>query len=257
MKKTVLITGATSGIGEATARAYAAAGDKLIITGRRGDRLQALKAELKATYGAEVCVAAFDVREQAMCEAAIEALPEKFRQIDVLVNNAGLAAGLEHVNDGNPDDWNVMIDTNIKGLLYISRVVVNLMVENGIRGHIVNIGSIAGTQVYENGNVYCATKHAVHALSQGMRIDFLRQGIRVTEIRPGMVETEFSIVRFHGDKQRADGVYAGLQPLTGKDVAEAVVWATSQPDHVHINEIVLTPTAQADSFYNVRKYGNK
>ncbi len=253
MKKTVLITGATSGIGEATARAYAAAGDKLIITGRRGDRLQALKAELKATYGAEVCVAAFDVREQAMCEAAIEALPEKFRQIDVLVNNAGLAAGLEHVNDGNPDDWNVMIDTNIKGLLYISRVVVNLMVENGIRGHIVNIGSIAGTQVYENGNVYCATKHAVHALSQGMRIDFLRQGIRVTEIRPGMVETEFSIVRFHGDKQRADGVYAGLQPLTGKDVAEAVVWATSQPDHVHINEIVLTPTAQADSFYNVRK----
>ncbi|MBP3382475.1 MAG: SDR family NAD(P)-dependent oxidoreductase [Tidjanibacter sp.] len=253
MKKTVLITGATSGIGEATARAYAAAGDKLIITGRRGDRLQALKAELKATYGAEVCVAAFDVREQAMCEAAIEALPEKFRQIDVLVNNAGLAAGLEHVNDGNPDDWNAMIDTNIKGLLYISRVVVNLMVENGIRGHIVNIGSIAGTQVYENGNVYCATKHAVHALSQGMRIDFLRQGIRVTEIRPGMVETEFSIVRFHGDKQRADGVYAGLQPLTGKDVAEAVVWATSQPDHVHINEIVLTPTAQADSFYNVRK----
>ena len=253
MKKTVLITGATSGIGEATARAYAAAGDKLIITGRRGDRLQALKAELKATYGAEVCVAAFDVREQAMCEAAIEALPEKFRQIDVLVNNAGLAAGLEHVNDGNPDDWNVMIDTNIKGLLYISRVVVNLMVENGIRGHIVNIGSIAGTQVYENGNVYCATKHAVHALSQGMRIDFLRQGIRVTEIRPGMVETEFSVVRFHGDKQRADGVYAGLQPLTGKDVAEAVVWATSQPDHVHINEIVLTPTAQADSFYNVRK----
>ena len=253
MKKTVLITGATSGIGEAAARAYAAAGDKLIITGRRGDRLQALKAELKATYGAEVCVAAFDVREQAMCEAAIEALPEKFRQIDVLVNNAGLAAGLEHVNDGNPDDWNVMIDTNIKGLLYISRVVVNLMVENGIRGHIVNIGSIAGTQVYENGNVYCATKHAVHALSQGMRIDFLRQGIRVTEIRPGMVETEFSIVRFHGDKQRADGVYAGLQPLTGKDVAEAVVWATSQPDHVHINEIVLTPTAQADSFYNVRK----
>ncbi len=253
MKKTVLITGATSGIGQATARAYAAAGDRLIITGRRGDRLQALKAELKATYGAEVCVAAFDVREQAMCEAAIEALPEKFRQIDVLVNNAGLAAGLEHLNEGNPDDWNAMIDTNIKGLLYISRVVANLMVESGIRGHIVNIGSIAGTQVYENGNVYCATKHAVHALSQGMRIDFLRQGIRVTEIRPGMVETEFSIVRFHGDKQRADGVYAGLQPLTGKDVAEAVVWATSQPDHVHINEIVLTPTAQADSFYNVRK----
>lgn len=252
MKKTVLITGATSGIGEATARAYAAAGDNIIITGRRGDRLQALKAELKATYGVEVCVAAFDIREQAMCEAAIEALPEKFRKIDVLVNNAGLAAGLEHLNEGNPADWNAMIDTNIKGLLYISRAVVNLMVQEGVRGHVVNIGSIAGTQVYENGNVYCATKHAVHALSQGMRIDFLRSGIRVTEIRPGMVETEFSIVRFHGDKERADGVYRGLQPLTGADIAEAVVWATSQPVHVHINEIVLTPTAQADSFYNVR-----
>ncbi|MBQ5931412.1 MAG: SDR family NAD(P)-dependent oxidoreductase [Tidjanibacter sp.] len=253
MKKTVLITGATSGIGEATARAFAAEGFAVIITGRRTERLQQLKAELKEQYGAEVCVASFDVRDEAMCNAALEALPEKFADIDILVNNAGLAAGLEHLNEGSSTDWNAMIDTNVKGLLYISRAVANRMIESGKRGHIVNLGSTAGTQVYENGNVYCATKHAVHALSQGMRIDFLRHGIRVTEIRPGMVETEFSIVRFHGDKNRADGVYKGLKPLTGDDIAEAILWATTQPDHVHINEIVLTPTAQADSFYSVRE----
>lgn len=252
MKKTVLITGATSGIGEATARAFAAEGFAVIITGRRTERLQQLKAELKEQYGAEVCVASFDVRDEAMCNAALEALPEKFADIDILVNNAGLAAGLEHLNEGSSTDWNAMIDTNVKGLLYISRAVANSMIARGKRGHIVNLGSTAGTQVYENGNVYCATKHAVHALSQGMRIDFLRHGIRVTEIRPGMVETEFSIVRFHGDKNRADGVYKGLTPLTGDDIAEAILWATTQPDHVHINEIVLTPTAQADSFYSVR-----
>ena len=253
MKKTVLITGATSGIGEATARAFAAEGFAVIITGRRTERLQQLKAELKEQYGAEVCVASFDVRDEAMCNAALEALPEKFADIDILVNNAGLAAGLEHLNEGSSTDWNAMIDTNVKGLLYISRAVANRMIDSGKRGHIVNLGSTAGTQVYENGNVYCATKHAVHALSQGMRIDFLRHGIRVTEIRPGMVETEFSIVRFHGDKNRADGVYKGLTPLTGDDIAEAILWATTQPDHVHINEIVLTPTAQADSFYSVRE----
>ena len=253
MKKTVLITGATSGIGEATARAFAEEGYAVIITGRRTERLQQLKAELKEQFGAEVCVASFDVRDEAMCNAALEALPEKFADIDILVNNAGLAAGLEHLNEGSSADWNAMIDTNVKGLLYISRAVANRMIQNGKRGHIVNLGSTAGTQVYENGNVYCATKHAVHALSQGMRIDFLRHGIRVTEIRPGMVETEFSIVRFHGDKNRADGVYKGLKPLTGEDIAEAILWATTQPDHVHINEIVLTPTAQADSFYSVRE----
>lgn len=253
MSKTVLITGATSGIGEATARAFAAEGFAVIITGRRAERLQQLKTELKEQYGAEVCVASFDVRDEAMCNATIEALPERFADIDILVNNAGLAAGLEHLNEGSTTDWNAMIDTNVKGLLYISRAVANRMIASGKRGHIVNLGSTAGTQVYENGNVYCATKHAVHALSQGMRIDFLRHGIRVTEIRPGMVETEFSVVRFHGDKNRADGVYKGLKPLTGDDIAEAIVWATTQPDHVHINEIVLTPTAQADSFYSVRE----
>ncbi|MBO7198032.1 MAG: SDR family NAD(P)-dependent oxidoreductase [Tidjanibacter sp.] len=249
MSKVVLITGATSGIGEATARAFAEEGYKIIITGRRSERLAALKAELKEQFGAEVCVASFDVREKAMCEAALEALPEEFAQIDILVNNAGLASGLEHLNEGATADWNAMIDTNVKGLLYITRAVANRMIERGEGGHIINLGSTAGTQVYENGNVYCATKHAVHALSHGMRIDFLRHRIRVTEIRPGMVETEFSVVRFHGDKDRADGVYKGLQPLKGEDVAEAIVWAAMQPAHVNISEIVLTPTAQADSYY--------
>lgn len=249
MSKVVLVTGATSGIGEATARAFAEKGDKLVITGRRGERLEALKAELEAQFGAEVLALVFDVRSEEECNNAIANLPEEFSQIDILVNNAGLASGLEHLNEGSSEDWNAMIDTNVKGLLYITRAVSNRMIERGKGGHIVNLGSTAGTQVYENGNVYCATKHAVHAISHGMRIDLLRHRIRVTEIRPGMVETEFSVVRFHGDKQRADGVYKGLQPLVGKDVAEAIVWATSQPSHVNISEIVLTPTAQADSYY--------
>lgn len=249
MSKVVLVTGATSGIGEATARAFAEKGYKLVITGRRGERLEALKAELEAQFGAEVLALVFDVRSEEECNNAIANLPEEFSQIDILVNNAGLASGLEHLNEGFSEDWNAMIDTNVKGLLYITRAVSNRMIERGKGGHIVNLGSTAGTQVYENGNVYCATKHAVHAISHGMRIDLLRHRIRVTEIRPGMVETEFSVVRFHGDKQRADGVYKGLQPLVGKDVAEAIVWATSQPLHVNISEIVLTPTAQADSYY--------
>lgn len=249
MSKVVLVTGATSGIGEATARTFAEKGYKLVITGRRGERLEALKAELEAQFGAEVLALVFDVRSEEECNNAIANLPEEFSQIDILVNNAGLASGLEHLNEGSSEDWNAMIDTNVKGLLYITRAVSNRMIERGKGGHIVNLGSTAGTQVYENGNVYCATKHAVHAISHGMRIDLLRHRIRVTEIRPGMVETEFSVVRFHGDKQRADGVYKGLQPLVGKDVAEAIVWATSQPSHVNISEIVLTPTAQADSYY--------
>ena len=249
MNKVALITGATSGIGEATARALAAAGYKLIITGRRGDRLTALQAELTEKFGAEVLTKCFDVRDKEQCEEALRTLPEEFAAIDILVNNAGLASGLEHLNEGADEDWNAMIDTNVKGLLYITRAVSNRMIARGEGGHIVNLGSTAGTQVYENGNVYCATKHAVHALSHGMRIDLLRHRIRVTEIRPGMVETEFSVVRFHGDKNRADGVYKGLKPLTGEDVAQAILWALSQPAHVNISEIVLTPTAQADSYY--------
>ncbi len=249
MSKVVLVTGATSGIGEATARAFAAQGDKIIITGRRGERLESLKAELETQHKVAVLALTFDVRSEQECNDAIANLSEEFAQIDVLVNNAGLASGLEHLNEGRSEDWNAMIDTNVKGLLYITRAVSNRMIERGKGGHIVNLGSTAGTQVYENGNVYCATKHAVHALSHGMRIDLLRHRIRVTEIRPGMVETEFSVVRFHGDQQRADGVYKGLQPLVGKDIAAAIVWATSQPSHVNISEIVLTPTAQADSYY--------
>ena len=249
MSKVVLITGATSGIGEATARAFAKEGHKIIITGRRAERLEALKAELEEQCGATILPLSFDVRSEEECNCAIANLPEEFAEIDILVNNAGLASGLEHLNEGASEDWNAMIDTNVKGLLYITRAVSNRMIKRGAGGHIVNLGSTAGTQVYENGNVYCATKHAVHALSHGMRIDLLRHRIRVTEIRPGMVETEFSVVRFHGDKGRADGVYKGLKPLTGADIAEAIVWATSQPSHVNISEIVLTPTAQADSYY--------
>lgn len=249
MSKVVLITGATSGIGRATARAFAKEGNRVIVTGRRAERLEALKAELEEEFGAKVCVVSFDVRDEQACNNLISSLPEEFAEIDILVNNAGLASGLEHINEGASDDWNAMIDTNVKGLLYITRVVSNQMIARGKGGHIVNLGSTAGTQVYENGNVYCATKHAVHAISHGMRIDLLRHRIRVTEIRPGMVETEFSVVRFHGDKQRADGVYKGLKPLVGEDIAAAIVWATSQPEHVNIGEIVLTPTAQADSYY--------
>ena len=249
MSKVVLITGATSGIGRATARAFAKEGNRVIVTGRRAERLEALKAELEEEFGAKVCVVSFDVRDEQACNNLLSLLPEEFAEIDILVNNAGLASGLEHINEGASDDWNAMIDTNVKGLLYITRVISNQMIARGKGGHIVNLGSTAGTQVYENGNVYCATKHAVHAISHGMRIDLLRHRIRVTEIRPGMVETEFSVVRFHGDKQRADGVYKGLKPLVGEDIAAAIVWATSQPEHVNIGEIVLTPTAQADSYY--------
>ncbi len=251
MTQTVLITGATSGIGEATARAFAAEGYRLVITGRRADRLKKLKASLE-TGGAQVELLSFDVRDPNACRAALDALHADFAKIDILVNNAGLAAGLEHIDKGDYLDWHAMIDTNIKGLLHITKCVSAKMVARG-SGHIINIGSIAGTQPYENGAVYAATKHAVHALSQGMRMDFLSHGIRVTEIRPGMVETEFSVVRFHGDHERAGNVYAGVTPLTGDDIAEAILWAVSLPPHVNIDEIVLTPVQQANAYYTHRK----
>ncbi len=251
MTQTVLITGATSGIGEATARAFAAEGYRIIITGRRASRLKELKVSLKDS-GAKVELLAFDVRDPKACKAAFDSLHAEFTKIDILVNNAGLAAGLEHIDKGDLLDWNAMIDTNIKGLLHITKCVSKGMVERG-KGHIVNIGSIAGTQPYENGAVYAATKHAVHALSQGMRMDFLSHGIRVTEIRPGMVETEFSVVRFHGDHERADNVYAGVKPLTGDDIAEAILWAVTLPPHVNVDEIVITPVQQANAYYTHRK----
>jgi NADP-dependent 3-hydroxy acid dehydrogenase YdfG len=251
-KRIALITGATSGIGEATARAFATQGWDIIITGRRAARLKELKAELEADHGVEVLALSFDIRDRHQIEASLGSLPERFRAIDILVNNAGLAAGLEHIDEGNSTDWEAMIDTNIKGLLYTTRLVSRVMIEAG-RGHIVNIGSIAGRQVYENGAVYCASKHAVNALSQGMRIDLVRHGVRVTEVRPGMVETEFSEVRFHGDTGRAAAVYEGVEPLTAEDIADAVLWAVTRPPHVNIDEIALTPQQQANAYYTYRK----
>lgn len=252
MARMVFITGATSGIGEAAARAFAEEGDNLIITGRRAARLKGLKKELESEFGVEVTVLVFDVRDSKQCHAALDSLPTETKAIDILVNNAGLAAGLEHIDQGDLNDWDAMIDTNIKGLLYVTHCISHGMIERG-HGHIINIGSIAGTQCYENGAVYSATKHAVHALSQGMRIDFLSHGIKVTEIRPGMVETEFSMVRFHGDQERADNVYKGVTPLLGDDIADAILWVTSLPEHVNIDEIVLTPVQQANAYYTSRK----
>ena len=251
-RQTALITGATSGIGEATARILAASGWRIIVTGRRGERLRTLKSDLKREYGADVLTLAFDVRDARQVSASLGTLPDAWRDIDLLVNNAGLAAGLEHIDEGDPADWEQMIDTNVKGLLWVTRIISPGMVERGC-GHIVNIGSIAGRQVYENGAVYCASKHAVNALSQGMRIDLLRHGIKVTEIRPGMVETEFSEVRFHGDTARAMAVYDGIEALCGDDIAEAIMWAVTRPPHVNIDEILITPRAQANAYYTHRQ----
>ena len=250
--KLALVTGATSGIGRAVAINLAENNFNLIITGRRGDLLDALKREIEVKYKRDVLALNFDIRSKEAVDKAIDTLPERWRKIDVLVNNAGLAVGMNHIQDGIVDDWERMIDTNIKGLLYITRKVSPGMIERG-KGHIVNIGSIAGTQVYENGNVYCASKHAVHALSQGMREDMIKHGIKVTEIRPGMIETEFSLVRFKGDKELAKKTYDGFTPLFADDIAEAILFAVSRPDHVCINDMEITPTAQANARNTFRK----
>ena len=252
MRKTVLITGATSGIGEATAIKFAEATYRLIITGRRKDRLNDLTEHLVQEYGIDVLPLCFDVRDLRQVEKYLGNLPEEWKNIDILVNNAGLAAGLSHIDDGDRDDWDRMIDTNVKGLLYVTRAIVPGMVSRQ-SGHIINISSIAGKEVYENGNVYCASKHAVEALSKGMRIDLLKHGIKVTNIAPGMVETEFSLVRFRGDRERAETVYKGIRALKGEDVAEVIFYCTSLPSHVCINDLVITPTAQAGVNHNVRK----
>lgn len=246
MNKTALITGATSGIGRAVADIFAENKYNLIVTGRRSERLQELKAALERQHGIGVLALCFDVRDNDEVVRNIESLPVEWRNIDVLVNNAGLAVGLNHIQDGVLDDWERMIDTNIKGLLYVTRAVSPLMVARN-SGHIVNICSVAGKEVYENGNVYCATKHAVDALSKAMRIDMLGHNIKVTNICPGAVETEFSIVRFKGDTQRAAGTYKGIEPLTGRDIAECIYFAVSLPEHVCINDMMIMPTAQADS----------
>jgi len=247
-----LITGATAGIGKSTALLLARHGYDLILTGRRQERLDILSAEIKKISNAHVLSLCFDVRSLQEVTKHIQSLKENWSKIDVLVNNAGLAAGFSAIQDGNIDDWERMIDTNIKGLLYVTRLIAPLMIKNG-KGHIVNVGSIAGKEVYPNGNVYCATKYAVDALNKSMRLDLLPHGIRVTGIHPGMVETEFSIVRYKGDEDRAKKVYLGLKPLSPEDIAETIAWALTRPAHVNISDIVITPTAQGNATNTIRK----
>ena len=237
------ITGASSGIGEACARHFAGKGYKLILNARRLDRLEALKAELEKVQGQEVLLLPFDVRDKRSVDQAVSSLSAQWQEIDVLVNNAGLALGLGKFFEGDTEQWDTMIDTNIKGLLYVSRKVAPLMIERG-KGHIINIGSIAGKEVYDNGNVYCSTKHAVDALNRSMRIELSPKNVRVTAVNPGAVETEFSVVRFSGDAQRAKTVYQGFENLLAVDIADAVYWAASRPPHVNINDIIIMPSAQ-------------
>lgn len=244
--RTALITGATAGIGEAIAIKYALNGINTIISGRRQDRLTALAEKINQTTGAKVLTLKMDVTDRDDVEEAIRYLPDEWKAINILVNNAGLAAGLDPLQDGAIDDWERMIDTNIKGLLYVTRNVLPLMLARNT-GHIINIGSIAGKDVYPKGNVYCATKSAVDALTKAMRVDLLGKGIKVTQISPGLVETEFSMVRFKGDRQRAEKVYRDYQPLAGEDVAEIALFVASLPPHVCINDVVVTPLAQANS----------
>ena len=248
MKKTILITGATSGFGKAIAEKFAQNGNNLIITGRRNELLINVAQNLVTTYKIEVLPLCFDVRKLEEVKNAIDSLPEKWRAIDVLVNNAGLAVGLHPIHEGVIDDWERMIDTNVKGLLYMTRLISPLMVERK-QGHIINIGSIAGKEVYPNGNAYCGSKYAVDAITKGTRIDLLPHNVKVTQIAPGAADTEFSLVRFKGDKQKADNVYKGFTPLTAADVADAVWFVTTLPDHVNVNDLVLMPTAQASSMH--------
>ena len=243
MNKIVLITGATSGIGLACARKFAENGDKLILTGRNESRLAEIKKEL-SEKGADVLTLAFDVRDREMARKCISELPSEWQKIDVLVNNAGLALGLEPEYEGHFEDWETMIDTNIKGLLTMTRLVVPGMVERN-SGHVINVGSVAGDAAYAGGNVYCATKAAVKAISDGLRIDVANTSIRVTNLKPGLVETNFSNIRFHGDTDRAANVYKGIQPLTGDDIADVAVYAANAPAHVQIAEVLILATHQA------------
>ncbi|HQH14307.1 MAG TPA: SDR family NAD(P)-dependent oxidoreductase [Bacteroidales bacterium] len=244
--KIAFITGATSGIGEAIALKFAQKDINVIITGRRLDKLNALKSNITSNTKANILALKMDVTDRKSVEREINGLPDEWKSIDILVNNAGLAVGLDPIQHGNPDDWEQMIDTNLKGLLYVSKAVLPLMIARQ-KGHIINIGSIAGKEVYPKGNVYCATKHAVDALTKSMRIDLLGNGIKVTQIAPGLVETEFSLVRFKGDEERASKVYQGYKPLEGKDIAEIAFFITTLPDHVCVNDILMTPLAQANS----------
>lgn len=249
--KTVLITGTTSGIGEGCARKFAAMGSNLILNGRNIEKLNQLKEELTA-LGVEVLTLPFDVRDRAAMRAAIDSLQGPWQQIDVLINNAGLVIGVDKEFEGNLDEWDIVLDTNIKALLSMTRMIVPGMVARG-RGHIINIGSIAGDAAYPGGSVYCATKAAVKALSDGLRIDLVDTPLRVTNIKPGMVETNFTVVRYRGDKQRADDFYKGIRPLTGDDIAEVVYYAASAPEHVQIAEVLVMPTHQATGTISYRE----
>jgi len=251
MNKIALITGATSGIGKATTIKLAELGYNLIITGRRADRLNELSKEISKKYTVSIKSLQFDVRNYKEVEFAINSLESPWKEISLLINNAGLALGATPIQKGLVEDWDQMLDTNVKGLLYISKMIMPIMIERQ-SGHIVNIGSIAGKEVYLNGNVYCASKFAVDAISKGMRADLLPHGIKVTCISPGMVETEFSNVRFKGDDAAAKKVYEGLIPLIGEDIADAIAYVVSRPNHVNINEMSITPTAQASVYYNHR-----
>ena len=251
MKKIVLITGATSGIGLACAKKFAENGDKLILTGRNEQILAEIQKELTAK-GTQVITLAFDVRDRQKAKQFIDELPNEWQEIDVLVNNAGLALGLEPEYKGDLDDWETMIDTNVKGLLTMTRLVVPGMVQRN-RGHIINVGSVAGDAAYAGGNVYCATKAAVKALTDGLRIDVADTAIRVTNLKPGLVETNFSNIRFHGDNDRAANVYKGIKPLTGDDIADVAVYAANAPAHVQIAEVLILATHQASGSVIVRK----
>lgn len=251
MKRIALITGASSGIGEACARKFAEGGYDLILTARRAEKLAELGAELEAE-GTKVKTLTFDVRDAEAAETAVDSLEPEWRKINVLINNAGLALGLDKEYEGDPDDWNTMIDTNIKGILTMTRLIVPGMVERN-EGHVINIGSVAGDAAYAKGNVYCATKAAVKTITDGLRIDLAETAVRVTNLKPGLVETNFSNVRFHGDNQRADNVYKGITPLTGADIADVAFYAASAPKHVQIAEVLILATHQASGSVIYRK----
>jgi 3-hydroxy acid dehydrogenase/malonic semialdehyde reductase len=248
MNKIVLITGATSGIGEACAEKFAAAGDNLIITGRRAERLEELKSRLQKAHPVKILTASFDVQDRKAVESFIAGLSEEWQQIDILINNAGLAAGRDFFEDADIEDWERMLNTNVHGLLYVSKAVVPLMIARK-KGHIINMGSIAGKEVYEKGNVYCASKFAVDAINRAMRIDLLKHNIKVTGIHPGAVETEFALVRFKGDETKAANTYTGIIPLTASDIADTIFYCAGLPEHVCINDLIITCTQQADAFY--------
>lgn len=247
MVKTVLITGATSGIGKACAEKYAANGFRLIITGRRSTLLNQIQQDLITKYAVDVFCCNFDVQDRAAVFNIIESLPTDWQQIDILINNAGLALGRDAFDNANIDDWDTMMHTNVDGLLYVSRAVIPFL-KKSPQPHIINIGSIAGKEVYENGNVYCASKFAVDAITKSMRIDLLKYGIKVTAIHPGAVNTEFSLIRYKGDQEKADNTYIGLKPLTGEDIAESIYYCTQLPQHVCINELTIMPTQQANTY---------